>query len=286
MDASAVVRANGGVARTRDFLRAGLTARQLGWARRSGLIERVRIGWYVDPALDGGAKAALRVGGRLTCVSACEFWGAGRLRSGSLHVEVEAHDSRFRLPEDHGERLDLTRRRDVVLHWVPTRGTGTTASPVDAMLAAMQCLPKLELICVLDSMLHVRPQLRAELERRIPPHRRGLLAMVEPRTESVPESVFRIRLLAAGIACQVQAALPYGLRADFLLGDRLVVEIDGSEYHSGHTEFVRDRERDALLTALGYQVLHFTYRQVVDRWEEVIFVLRAVIRRGDHLTRR
>jgi len=78
---------------------------------------------------------------------------------------------------------------------------------------------------------------------------------------------------------QVKIA-PVG-RVDFVFGDRLVVEIDGYEYHSSRDDFESDRRRDAMLSALGYRVLRFSHRQVMDRWTEVETAVLAAISRGD-----
>lgn len=43
---------------------------------------------------------------------------------------------------------------------------------------------------------------------------------------------------------------------------RVVVELDGYEFHCTRAAFERDRKRDAELTALGYRVLRFTWLQV------------------------
>ena len=56
---------------------------------------------------------------------------------------------------------------------------------------------------------------------------------------------------------------------------KLVVETDGWDGHSGRESFEYDRRRDAVLAAAGYEVLRFTWRQVLDRPQEVVAVLRA-----------
>ena len=70
-------------------------------------------------------------------------------------------------------------------------------------------------------------------------------------------------------------------RVDFVFGDRLVIEVDGREFHASPDQFESDRRRDAVLSALGYRVLRFSYRQVMDRWDEVELAVRAAIARGD-----
>jgi very-short-patch-repair endonuclease len=64
-----------------------------------------------------------------------------------------------------------------------------------------------------------------------------------------------------------------------------MVEVDGSEFHSGHAAFLADRERDAWHAAIGFRVVRLTYAQVVHRWHEVHDLLRLLHRRGEHLDR-
>jgi hypothetical protein len=67
---------------------------------------------------------------------------------------------------------------------------------------------------------------------------------------------------------EVNAWIPFpeggGVEADFLWRDhRLVVETDGYETHGTRHAFERDRLRDQRLALAGYQVVRFTWRQVV-----------------------
>ena len=67
-----------------------------------------------------------------------------------------------------------------------------------------------------------------------------------------------------------------------LIGNSLVVEVDGREHHSDPAAFERDRIRDARLTALGYRVLHFSYKQVMYHWPTVEAAILAAVGSGDH----
>jgi very-short-patch-repair endonuclease len=54
-----------------------------------------------------------------------------------------------------------------------------------------------------------------------------------------------------------------GFEVDFLWrGARLVVEVDGFEYHASRSAFERDRRRDAVLAASGFRVIRVTWRQL------------------------
>ncbi len=64
------IQKRGGLAATHQLLRAGATSRLLTAAVRRGEIIRIRQGWYGLPAEQLHRAEAVRVGGRLTCVSA------------------------------------------------------------------------------------------------------------------------------------------------------------------------------------------------------------------------
>ena len=65
---------------------------------------------------------------------------------------------------------------------------------------------------------------------------------------------------------------------DFLWREqRLIVETDGRESHGTTVAFERDRARDARLTAAGYRVVRFTYRQIAREATSVARLLRALL---------
>lgn len=74
----------------------------------------------------------------------------------------------------------------------------------------------------------------------------------------------------------------HGHTVDFLWRDqRVVVEVDGYQYHSDRRRFESDRRRDADLQAHGYAVLRVTWRQLR---RESLFVaarLGALLARGE-----
>ena len=90
-------------------------------------------------------------------------------------------------------------------------------------------------------------------------------------------------MAAAGIHFSQQVQVTSAIRVDFVLGDRLVVEIDGAEFHATREGFEQDHRRDAALRALGYRVLRFSYWQVSERWADVMAAVAAALVSGDHL---
>jgi very-short-patch-repair endonuclease len=67
-------------------------------------------------------------------------------------------------------------------------------------------------------------------------------------------------------------------RLDLIFADqRVIIEADGYATHSGIDRFEDDRERNNSLAAGGFTVLHWTWRAVHDRPEELIAELYAVL---------
>jgi very-short-patch-repair endonuclease len=63
---------------------------------------------------------------------------------------------------------------------------------------------------------------------------------------------------------------------DFLWRERgLIVETDSYRFHGGRAAFEYDYRRQARLNAAGFEVLRFTWRQVVDEPDEVLAPVRA-----------
>jgi very-short-patch-repair endonuclease len=58
---------------------------------------------------------------------------------------------------------------------------------------------------------------------------------------------------------------------------RVVVEIDGRAYHSDDAAFQRDRARQNRLVAAGFQVLRFTWDDLVSRPEHCLATLRPLL---------
>jgi very-short-patch-repair endonuclease len=69
-----------------------------------------------------------------------------------------------------------------------------------------------------------------------------------------------------------------GFEVDFRwFAERLVVELDGYEYHRDRASFERDRRRDAALQLAGFRVFRFTYRRIVHEPDVVTSQLRVAL---------
>lgn len=102
------------------------------------------------------------------------------------------------------------------------------------------------------------------------------------RSESGTEFLFRYRISKSGIHPSPQVTIADVGRVDFVIGERLVVEVDGAAYHTDPARFEADRRRDAVLSAKGFRTLRFSYHQVMSRWPTVEAAVLGAIIRGDH----
>ena len=288
MDLTKDIRSLGGIAPTHRLLRMGWTGRMLSAAVHDGAILRVRQGWYSAPHEPPRHLAAWRVGGRLTCVSgAAELGLWTRRTTDRLHIAVPPTASRLRTPSDL--RILLEPNSGVVIHWRPYQiGSAFVESPLTCLIDMCRCEPPEFVIAATDSALQagqishsawLRALATMPLRLRLP------LADVDGRSESIIESLSRVRCRRLGLHVRTQMNLARGVRVDLLIGERLVVEVDGREYHSDPAAFERDRARDALLSALGYRVLHFSYNQVMFDWPAVERAILAAVACGDERPR-
>lgn len=272
----------GGLAATFELYSDGFGRHALAAAVASRAIERVRQGWYCLPHLDPGLKRAARVGGRLTCTSALALHGAWTVRDPILHVAVPSHTSRLRSRDDKRKRLAV-HPRGVRVHWRDREVRGRLALPaLECLEDALACLPVEHATAVADSCINRRlispREWRATGGARV----RTDFARVDGVCESGIETLWWMRMSQHRLPIRRQVVIDPVGRVDFIVGERLVVEVDGAEYHTDPAQFEEDRRRDARLSVLGFRVLRFSYNQVMYSWAEVESAVLAAVFRGDH----
>lgn len=271
----------GGLIPTYRLRGSGLSPRQIAALRHGGQITRVRQGWYVLPGCPPPVVAAARVGGQLTCHGALALHGVWAVRDARLHVAVNQDATQLRTPHDPSLRRELGDAR-LRVHWRRSRDESATALSVASVDAALsdyaRCAPNEHLAAAVDSALHLG------LLKVTHPLAVGFLAKgIDGICESGIETFFWLRIQRLRIAVVRQVWFRGLGRVDFLIGERLVVEVDGQEFHDRESSFERDRKRDAALSTLGYRVLRFSYSQVMTSWPLVEAAVLAAISRGDHL---
>ena len=270
-----------GVAETRELRDRGIRPTQLAAAVAAQDVLRVRRGWYALPETPAALLTAVRIGGRLACVSAAAHYGWATPERHAVHVCVAENASRLRRPPGGGAVADL--HVEAVVHWgspIPRRERPRLiTSRFETVCHLVACLDPEHAVAALDSFLHTDPGRSTRLEEwltSLPPHILGALASRSDACESFLETIGRIRLERAGIVGEHQVEIAGVGRVDLVLDGRVVIEWDGRQHEATIEE---DRRRDALLTTMGYHVLRFGYRLVMDEWHLVIAAIRAALAR-------
>jgi very-short-patch-repair endonuclease len=245
----------------------------------AGRLERVITGWYATPSTDREAIRAMRLGGRLGCVSALRVHGAWCPPDQGMHVEFPSSAS--------GRRLASRGAPDgAVAHWhgrEAATGSAFPVAPIDLAVARMLlCQPPHLAIAALDSLLFRRliteNRLRAVLAAG-PQRMRFLADHLEPRSEEGIESIVRFRLAMAGVKASVQVTLRTRDRLDLVVDDWLVLELDGRATHAQARAFTADRVRTARLLRGSRVVLQFAYATILYDWAFVESTVLDVITR-------
>jgi very-short-patch-repair endonuclease len=283
MDAAhALSRLRQPIATRAQLLSAGASAIDLTEAVRGNSLIRVRRGYYA--ATDAPAKLvqAVRVGGRLGCVSAAESLGVWVLDHQFAHIQMRHEASRLRSPRNRFRPLSYETVDGCELHWWPISGGGFvhTVSCVDALVHVVRCQPPHLAIAALDSALHQGVISGNELDvvfDAVPAKHAGLRAQLEPLCMSGIESVFRLALTAAGLPFRIQVEFGGVGRVDFVVDGCVVVETDGRLGHADETSKARDYARDAALEALGYTVVRLNYLQVIFQPEAAMAAVRGAL---------
>lgn len=279
------VRERGGLAATHELLAAGHGPRAITAAVQARNVIRVRQGWYASRDIHPLLIEAARVGGAATCVSGLSLQGCWTVPTSTLHVAVSSHASRLRSRGDKRVRLASLRRPRVIVHWREVESGQLLLSPLECLTDAISCQPPDLASALADSLLHRIPQLKHDWTAFVntaPATHRSWLQRVDGVCESGTETLFWFRMRHHRFRITRQVTLTGIGRVDFLIGEWLVVEVDGAEYHTETEQFESDRRRDALLGIRGYRVLRFSYRQVLDSWEQVEAAVLAAVVRGDH----
>ena len=99
-------------------------------------------------------------------------------------------------------------------------------------------------------------------------------------TRSELEALFLRTCRAHGIQPPIVNARVEGFEVDCLWpAARLIVELDGYEFHRTPAAFERDRRRDALLKRAGYEVLRVTYAWLTSDPDGVADTVRTLLER-------
>ncbi|MGR0320912.1 endonuclease domain-containing protein [Agromyces sp. ZXT2-3] len=282
-----VIRANGGALPYRALDELEVPRRAVRAAVLDGTVVQVRERWFAVPDAPGDVVRAVRVGGSVTAASVARLEGLWVRPDRLLHVRVPSTAGRLWSPDasDTG-RVPLDRsKHGVCVHYRTVNGRPSARDSVVLALAEMSaCAPLLDAQIAVDSALSLGRLTTLELEalrEMLGPSRRRLADQADAGCQSGTETIVRLLLRGRRVPHRTQVQIAGVGRVDVLVGDRLVVEIDGEGFHTG-PEFERDRRRDFELTMRGYLVFRLSYSMVMHEWDAVSEGLLALIARGEH----
>jgi very-short-patch-repair endonuclease len=282
MTLSDIVSEYGGIVATHELLSHGWTESGLRWAVQSKTLTRIRKGWYCAPELDPVVQQAARVGGRITCETLAEKAGLWvPHRDGHLHVAVLPDRTQLRRHDRHDVRLSDVGDPVLTVHWTgQKRGSRTRVDLVSMIVDLASCRPPWFVFVVAESALYkkiARPHQIRSAAAAVPLAHGRLLRLAGSASESGGESLFGLLLRECGLPFTQQVWIGND-RVDFLVGERLVVEIDGRAFH----DRARDNRRDARLVAAHLHVLHFDSDMILNERHLVLRALLAAIARNEH----
>jgi very-short-patch-repair endonuclease len=279
--------ANNRVVTRRALEAAGIGTNAITFRVATGFMYRHHHGVYLLDPPERASRITLMTAAVEACgptavlshQSAAELWELLPPHAGFIEVTVIAHNA--------GDRPSVRRHRVRELDPadIRTRHGIRVTSPARTVLDNGRH-PLLEelMATAFDRALVTERQIEASIDRS--PTRRGVRrvrGMLGQRGGSrLTRSWGERRLLSlireAGLPVPLTNRLLLGLKVDALWADlKLVVEVDGYEFHGDRDSFENDRARDAALVAHGYTVLRFTARQLRDQPLIVLGQLAAAL---------
>lgn len=261
---------------------AGVSDHQVRRWLKSGTLVAISRSVVAVPGAHPELVRAVALGGRLACISAARMRGIWVMDDGCLHVSFRANKSHFAsdrafpTPRTHWDSKPLDPASDL-----PALESGRNML---AHIAA--CQPLEYAVAAFDSAVR-QGFITIEELRLLASVRRGRFArvveFVSTQADSGLESVTRVRLAVAGIPCREQVLID-GHRVDLLVGDRLIIQLDGRQHLEDPEQLERDRRQDRRLKLMGYTVLRYGYREVFVDWDTTFNEITGHVARRDHLS--
>ena len=256
------------IVRLRQLLDDGWSQRRVQRALRSGELIHVRIGVYAWPEACDEARTAARHGGAMACVTAARHLGLWVMDDDRApHVWMRpgrrSHDDACACTEHWDAPGPGEHRRDPsvarVLRQILTCYGG------EAFFVALESARRRDLLDG-DGMRWLSQHANAA--------GREALALSRDDADSGLESLLRWRLRSLGLRVQTQVRIVAVGVVDALIGDRLIIEVDGRENHDGPSLRHKDLVRDAGAAMWGYRTLRFDYAMIMHDWD---LVERAIL---------
>ena len=267
-----ILASHDGVVRTRTLLENGVSKHRVARAVSDGKLVRIRKGWVASPQADSALVFAAGAGLMLSCLTQARRLGIWVREADPRHFAVPRPGAEVR-PD--GARLHYGKPL------IPRERFALVDSVENVLGLIAHCQPFEDAVAAWDPALNRKLIDRSVLERLpLDGTARAVLAQTTPFADSGLETYVRLRLRRFGVRIMWQSWL-YGHHVDFLIGERLVLQIDGA-HHTGRQR-TSDIAHDAVLRLRGFTVLRVSYEQVMFRWPEVQALVMDAVAQGLHL---
>ncbi|WP_337001251.1 MULTISPECIES: endonuclease domain-containing protein [unclassified Microbacterium] len=215
-------------------------------------------GWVALPRTDPMLVAAAKRGVVLSCITLAARKGLWVSSESEPHVAAPAKSG-------HAGAVKG------IVHWsaprFPRDPDLLEDSIENALILVARCQPYEDALATWESAMRMRVVDPSALARvHLPPAARRLLEQATPFADAGTETIFRTRLGWLGLSITPQVWI-VGHRVDFLIGERLVIQIDGG-HHVG-AQRASDIAHDAELMLRGYHVIRIGYDQLMNHWPTV-----------------
>lgn len=251
----------GNVARRKDLLARGSTDWRIAVAEREGLVTRVARGYFALPGADPLDIRLAQHQARRTCLTKAEQLGLW-----IITPPVKPH-----VAAAHGRPVP-----GCVVHKVSGEQT-----LMDILRQCVQCGTDVEALAVMESAIVLKkctiPQLRAAFTGQSGAKGRTIIAMIDPQSMSIIETVARYYLRREGYNVQSQYYVKGMGHIDLLIEGLLGLETDGEQFHNTPSGWADDLIRNNLLMIKGLPCLRVTAQVVLQRPELLLDWVRQAL---------
>ncbi len=285
MDIVQLLLDHGGVARRRTLMQEGATRWAIRQAIAFGQIKRLRNGLYGIAGtfnLDDLDVAVTATGGVVSHDTAAVLLGLDVTHVADSHLTV-ARGRKVGHPGFQVHHSDVGEVR---------RAGGLPVT--SALRTVVDCARTLQLgdaLIIADSALRKKLISHRELGQAVSalrgpgaPTAKRVARYCDPLSGSLPESMLRARIITAGLPVPrtqtnfTDRSGVFLFRADFAWPEqRLVVEVDGYEFHSSKERFRRDRRIGNELLLGRWRLLRFTWEDVAEDLDNTLDFVRRLL---------
>lgn len=261
----------GGFATRAGLLAAGVTDARLRTATKQGRVVRLRRGVYglgLPDGIEHLRAAAVSLRAVVSHDSAALLWGLELAHQPTPAISVPRNRgrARYRGVQVHRRTVDETEVRDGMRVTTVLRTVldcAATLTLEDAVVVAESALR--QGLVTLEELREAATRVRGRQAKRV----RRVVALADPASGSVLETLLRILLVCAGLAPDLTQFTVRDwrgrriARVDFVyLKARLIVEADGFEFHRERADYRKDRRRANAFCLADWGLLRFSYEDV------------------------